>query len=205
MFCDNCGNALEAPSPESAPAVEVVEAASAPVASAAPAVAEVQATASAASGVTCPACRAAVGAADEFCDNCGATLKGIPTMVEPAAATQPSATFDAMPVVPRLVVASSGAEIPLPAGSNILIGREDPISGIFPDIDLTPHGGEEGGVSRKHARIHVQNGGFVIEDLNSTNFTWVNQQRLTPGSPHPVQDGAELRFGRVRMILKTGA
>jgi len=144
----------------------------------------------------CPACGAPVGADDEFCDNCGAALKE---------AAAPAVEAEVVPAVagPRLVVADTGAEIPLPAGDEVLIGREDPISGIFPDIDLTPHGGEEGGVSRKHVRIRAQDGGYTVEDLNSTNFTFVNRQRLTPGSPQPVKDGDELRLGRVRLVFKS--
>ena len=103
---------------------------------------------------------------------------------------------------PRLVVADTGAEIPLPSESEILVGREDPVSDIFPDIDLTPHGGEEGGVSRKHLKIEVQDSQYTVQDLDSTNFTLLNQQRLTPFSPQPIQDGDELRLGRVRLLFK---
>ncbi|RLC74529.1 MAG: hypothetical protein DRI81_13630, partial [Chloroflexi bacterium] len=63
----------------------------------------------------------------------------------------------------------------------------------------TDHGGDEGGVSRRHARIFVQGTQILVEDLNSTNYTYVSQQRLTPGQPHPLNDGDELRFGRVKL------
>jgi hypothetical protein len=106
------------------------------------------------------------------------------------------------PAGPRLVVTASGAEIPLPAGEEILIGREDPVSGVYPEIDLTPHGGEEGGVSRKHARIVVEGGNYFVEDLDSTNFTFVNKQKLGPKTRHPVNDGDEIRFGRVALVLR---
>jgi pSer/pThr/pTyr-binding forkhead associated (FHA) protein len=102
-----------------------------------------------------------------------------------------------------LVVSSSGAEIPLPAGPEILIGREDPVSGVYPGVDLTPHGGEEGGVSRRHAQIVVEGGAYQVEDLDSTNFTFVNKQKLAPKTRHPLSDGDELRCGRVAMVFKT--
>ncbi len=174
---------------KTAPA-EPAEAAEMPVAP------EVAVEAPAPVGATCPACGASVGADDEFCDDCGAALKE---------AEAPAVEAEVVPAVagPRLVVADTGAEIPLPAGDEVLIGREDPISGIFPDIDLTPHGGEEGGVSRKHVRIRAQDGRYTVEDLNSTNFTFVNRQRLAPGSPQPVKDGDELRLGRVRLVFKS--
>jgi pSer/pThr/pTyr-binding forkhead associated (FHA) protein len=106
-------------------------------------------------------------------------------------------------VGPRFIVAASGAEIPLPAKAEILIGREDPVSGIFPEVDLTPHGGEEGGVSRRHARLTVEGGNYQIEDLDSTNHTFVNKQKLAPHTRSVVQDGDEIRCGRVALTLKT--
>lgn len=101
----------------------------------------------------------------------------------------------------RLIVQGTGAAIPLTGGKHeVFVGREDPISGCFPDVDLTNHGGDEGGVSRKHARLFVQGGQLMLEDLNSTNFTYVNQQKLGPQQPHPLHDGDELRFGRVKLV-----
>jgi pSer/pThr/pTyr-binding forkhead associated (FHA) protein len=85
----------------------------------------------------------------------------------------------------------------------VTIGREDPVSQVFPDIDLTDYGGDEGGVSRMHARITQQGGQFYIEDLDSTNYTFVNQQRLQPRQPHPLQDEDEVRFGRVKATFHT--
>jgi pSer/pThr/pTyr-binding forkhead associated (FHA) protein len=104
---------------------------------------------------------------------------------------------------PRLVVEASGAEIPLPAASEILIGREDPVSGIYPDVDLTPHGGEEGGVSRQHARLIVEGTSYFAEDLDSTNYTFINKQKLAPKTRHALKDGDEIRCGRVALVLKT--
>lgn len=100
----------------------------------------------------------------------------------------------------RLVVQGSNAAIPFPPGrTEVIVGREDPISNVFPDVDLTDQGGDEGGVSRRHARIFLQGSQVLVEDLNSTNYTYVNQQRLTPGQPHPLHDGDEVRFGRVKL------
>jgi len=94
----------------------------------------------------------------------------------------------------------TNATLPFPPGkTEIVIGREDPVSGVFPDIDLTYHGGDEGGVSRRHARIFVHGTQFFIEDLNSTNSTYVNQQRLTPGQPHPLNTGDEIQVGRLKL------
>ena len=101
------------------------------------------------------------------------------------------------------MVVASGAEIPLPESEEIFVGREDPVSGVYPDVDLTPHGGEEGGVSRRHARLYVEGGNYLVEDLDSTNFTFVNKQKLTPKTGQPLSDGDELRVGRVALVFRT--
>lgn len=109
------------------------------------------------------------------------------------------------PAIPRgkLLVSGMNIALPFPAGkTQIILGREDPVSGIFPDIDLTDYGGDEGGVSRQHARIVIQGETFFIEDLNSTNFTFVNQQKLLPRQPQRLNDGDEVRLGRVKLIFQ---
>ncbi len=76
------------------------------------------------------------------------------------------------------------------------IGRWDADNGIFPDIDLDVHD-PEAKVSRRHARILFANGQFVIEDLGSTNGTFVNRgRRLIPGNPHILSDGDEIIVGK---------
>ena len=98
------------------------------------------------------------------------------------------------------MVQDTGATLPFPPGkTEVTIGREDPVSGVFPEIDLTDHGGDEGGVSRRHARMFIQGSQLMLEDLNSTNYTYVNQQKLTPGQPHPLNNGDEVRFGRIKL------
>ena len=146
----------------------------------------------------CPACGAAVEPGDTFCSDCGAALQPVaPPAPAPVTEVPPTA-----PAGPRLVVVDSGAEIALQA-EEVLIGREDPVSGVFPDVDLTPHGGEEGGVSRRHARLFVEGGAYYIEDLDSTNFTFVNKQKLAPKTRQALKDGDEIRCGRVALVLKT--
>ena len=103
----------------------------------------------------------------------------------------------------RLIVEADNQEFDLGGKDTILIGREDAVSNIFPDVDLTPNGGEEGGVSRMHARIFADNGQYMIEDENSTNFTFVNRQRLAPKTPTPLHDNDEIKLGRVLLRFKT--
>jgi len=103
---------------------------------------------------------------------------------------------------PRLVM-DEGNDLPLPTDKpEIIVGREDPISGIFPEIDLTPYGGETGGVSRQHARLNYSAGQWTVTDLNSTNYTRVDGAKIEPNVATRLQDGARLQFGRVAMTFK---
>ena len=104
----------------------------------------------------------------------------------------------------RLILISSGAEMALPDQEEITVGREDPSSGIFPDVDLTPHGGEDGGVSRRHARLLHVGDDYFVEDLQSTNFTKLDGQRLPAHVRERLDDGARIDFGRVAMIFRRG-
>ncbi|HEY8323950.1 MAG: FHA domain-containing protein [Ktedonobacterales bacterium] len=120
-----------------------------------------------------------------------------PAVAAPAAPLAPAAT------VARLVIKDDGAEFQLAGKSEYLVGREDPVSNIYPDIDLTPHKGEEYGVSRMHAKIYAQGSQFLIEDLNSTNSTYLNRQKLPAKTPTPIKDGDEVRFGKVEATFAT--
>ena len=76
------------------------------------------------------------------------------------------------------------------------IGRWDAEGGVFPDVDLDSDD-PEAKVSRRHARISRRNGQYAIEDLGSTNGTFVNRgRRLAPGDSHPLQDGDEIIVGK---------
>jgi len=86
----------------------------------------------------------------------------------------------------------------------IILGRSDPVADFFPDLDLSPYGGQEGGVSRRHATIiqDDDNKALYLEDLNSTNGTRINGFSLEPRRRYRLRDGDDLEFGRVRMILR---
>ncbi|MFZ1699395.1 MAG: FHA domain-containing protein [Pyrinomonadaceae bacterium] len=76
------------------------------------------------------------------------------------------------------------------------IGRWDADNGIFPDVDLDAHD-SDAKVSRRHARIVRNSGKYFIEDLGSTNGTYVNRgRRLLPGNPQPLKDGDEIIVGK---------
>jgi hypothetical protein len=98
----------------------------------------------------------------------------------------------------RLVIQRGGQvgkEFPL-VGAEAMIGRWDADGGIFPDVDLDQDD-PEAKVSRRHARIHCQNSQYLIEDLGSTNGTFINRgPRLLPGNKQPLHHGDEIIVGK---------
>ena len=163
--------------------------------------------------IECPSCGHLHRPGTLFCSECGVyLLTGGPLRTEPlpesdlpATRADPwesgekGGTAEAQRETLLIIVPPSGRQLTLPAEGEAVIGRLDATRGVFPNIDLTPEGGLEGGVSRRHARIHKQKSQYFIEDLGSANGTFLNGQRLTPYLPHPLHDGDELQLGRVRI------
>ncbi|HEV2707533.1 MAG TPA: FHA domain-containing protein [Pyrinomonadaceae bacterium] len=90
---------------------------------------------------------------------------------------------------------SVGKEFPL-SEDEAQIGRWDADGGIFPDVDLDSDD-PEAKVSRRHARITRRGGQYFIEDLGSTNGTFINRgRRLLPGDRQPLRDGDEVIVGK---------
>ena len=90
---------------------------------------------------------------------------------------------------------SAGKQFSL-SEENSNIGRWDAEGGVFPDVDLDSDD-PEAKVSRRHARISRRDGQYAIEDLGSTNGTFVNRgRRLVPGNSQPLQDGDEIIVGK---------
>ena len=98
----------------------------------------------------------------------------------------------------RLVIErgrSAGKQFPL-SDDESQIGRWDADGGIFPDVDLDADD-PEAKVSRRHARIMRRNGQYFVEDLGSTNGTFINRgRRLLPGDRQPLRDGDEIIVGK---------
>jgi pSer/pThr/pTyr-binding forkhead associated (FHA) protein len=56
-------------------------------------------------------------------------------------------------------------------------------------------------LSAVHALIQARAGGWVVEDLRSTNGTWLGDQRLAPGVPQPLATGARLMLAHVVLVF----
>ncbi len=93
----------------------------------------------------------------------------------------------------RIIVLSNGQTIAL-KGELMVVGRQDPTLGIFPEITLA-----DKTVGRRHAYLRNQQGRFTVEDLNALNKTRLNGVILTPHEERTLKDGDVLRFGSVEV------
>ncbi len=93
----------------------------------------------------------------------------------------------------RIIVLSNGQMIAL-KGELMVVGRQDPTLGIFPEITLA-----DKTVGRRHAYLRNQQGMFTVEDLNALNKTRLNGVILTPHEERTLKDGDVLRFGSVEV------
>ena len=146
--------------------------------------------------LTCPTCAAEVKPEDLICFTCGANLpRRKPDEDPPAPATvmqeylrqdQGSASISA--AVLRLAFPTGNVEVP--AGTSLLLGRdpaESLVAAAFSQFE---------NVSRRHATVTVDDSGHAtIRDERSTNGTYVNGDRVLPGTTVRLADGDTVRFG----------
>lgn len=82
-----------------------------------------------------------------------------------------------------------------------ILGRTDEDRKIFPTIDLAPHKAQDKGVSRLHAKLTARDNRIIVEDIGSSNGTYVNGHRLVRGIPSRVRNGDTLRLGNLVLQL----
>lgn len=187
-YCDGCGAKLSAAAAEvGAPAPEAPANAPAPEA---PATAPAPEAAAAAPASVESASKAPTG-----------EMTAPPPPPPPPAAPAAAAPFMAKLTITRgSVPERKNHEFTLENGNN-LIGRWDPDTGSFPEVDLDADD-PEAKISRKHALIRIDGGKVTIEDIGSLNGTYVNRQpRLQPGSPVELKDGDEVIIGKTFLKL----
>ncbi|XP_062204644.1 uncharacterized protein LOC133906689 [Phragmites australis] len=56
-------------------------------------------------------------------------------------------------------------------------------------------------VSGAHARLEKKDGSLLVTDLDSTNGTYINERRLVPGFPVPIDSGSLLIFGDIHLAM----
>jgi hypothetical protein len=103
----------------------------------------------------------------------------------------------------RLISSDSKSEFFLNREGDTLVGRSDPVTGITPDVDLTPLDPQRS-TSRRHAKLYQMGGNFyIMEEIGVMNGTFVNDNRVATGTPVPIQNGDTLKFGLVALTFQS--
>jgi len=131
-----------------------------------------------------------------FCAFCGSrqpmAQQGVHAVVPAAKAS----------ITAKLLIEGT-AELSMPAFAlqkeENLLGRRDPMSNIFPEVDLSKYDPQTK-ISRRHARIWKQGEKFLVEDLGSSNGTILSAMgagavRLTPHKPQLLTSGDRIKLG----------
>lgn len=158
-----------------------------------------------AEAMKCPDCGLNNLAGVLLCEHCGAdlyeallervatgNLKAFQTRELPSGAVAASSN----PIV--IYVNSSDSPLTIGRRRGIIIGRGAVDDGI--DLDMTPYGGQNLGVSRRHARFDAHAEHLTLTDLNSTNGTFLNESRIPANQAVMLRSGDEVRIGR--MVLR---
>lgn len=212
-YCDVCGVAMPDAAASAVPAPAVTPAAPA--------------------GTECPNCSAVNSPDALFCEACGYdfTTGSMPRRAEPVG-TPAAAGADPGNISPPLAAAWV-AEIwidpdwyadqestdPLPSpglpqvvplrNTSILIGRASRSRNISPDIDL----GSDTGISRRHAQLTTDGSRWWVEDLGSSNGTYVGgavdalpKTPVAPGQKQEVRTGDRIYLGAwTRLVVRKAA
>lgn len=144
----------------------------------------------------CPTCRFENSDDSYYCRRCGSRL----TTVDPNETTIVYSAAEASGIVGAdqdtaaetlLLIRSGGGREgeTIDLGVDVLSIGRSPNSDLFLD-DVT--------VSRHHARVLRDEGGFWVEDLNSLNGTYVNRKRI---EQQRLLDGDELQIGKFKLTF----
>ncbi len=167
--------------------------------------------------IRCPNCQHQELAGALFCSECGAQLRDYgklntqPFMLKPVDPTladegvrhmtTAGAPMEAagLPVedVVSVYVVDAKRTIRLSGLSEYTIGRVSEDQPIIPDIDLTEFEAYIQGVSRLHAALKVGRQRISIRDLDSSNGTRVNGQRIVPHVDYPLKQGDSVALGKL--------
>ncbi|MBV9094635.1 MAG: FHA domain-containing protein [Streptosporangiaceae bacterium] len=94
---------------------------------------------------------------------------------------------------PRLLVVTAGAL----KGTSVDLNQQQITLGRANDATLVLH---DDYASSRHARIFPQDGQWIVEDLGSTNGTYLDRQKVTRPTPVPV--GVPIRIGKTVLELR---
>jgi pSer/pThr/pTyr-binding forkhead associated (FHA) protein len=85
-----------------------------------------------------------------------------------------------------------------------IIGRSSAKTDFIPTIDLASINGDKQGVSRQHVRLNLRDEHIYVTDLNSSNGTFLNGQKLVTEQGRVIRRDDELRLGHLTLRVSFG-
>jgi hypothetical protein len=138
---------------------------------------------------------------DIFCVNCGVALGAMSVATKQLGSDQDDhaagSQFLASDHVVLLHFAGYEEPLALQIDQQIILGRTSDSAGGIISINLEGYGAVEHGVSRQHASLIRDGHQLFVRDLNSTNHTFLNGERLAAEREYAVRDGDEISLGRL--------
>lgn len=154
--------------------------------------------------VFCGFCGQKIVATDMFCAFCGSRQPLAQQGVHSAEYHLPQTTAK------LVVIGTNDLEIPtfVIEKDDNLLGRRDPLSNIFPEIDLSKYDPQTK-ISRRHAHIFRDGDAFMVEDLGSSNGTLIlrvvgDAVKLNPHQPHALVNGEKIKIGDTTLHFVVG-
>lgn len=95
---------------------------------------------------------------------------------------------------PRVLVVTGGSL----AGTRITLGDQPVMIGRAPDSSLVL---TDDYASTRHARLTQRDGAWYVEDLGSTNGTYLGQSKVA--GPTPIPPGGHIRIGKTVLELRS--
>jgi hypothetical protein len=168
----------------------------------------------------CPGCKADMAAATPYCPACFLTPVPRPQQDEAApAAAEPPKPGGGSCLDPDC---RHGGEAP-PDGCRqcgirvrataltlrfdwgpVAVGTDRPLVVGREDSPIADRLGDYTNISRRHAEIRCDGTTLTVVDLKSTNGTFINDERIEPGTPARARPGDRVRFAARLEALVTG-
>ena len=160
--------------------------------------------------VICPRCSAVNPHGVLFCNKCYALLMdtvrvsgqmSAPKVKTPRLLTQRQSErqveADQLPgYMLSLYLDAARTPLLLPLRTTVIIGRGKATDDQM-QLDFTPYGATEAGVSRRHLIFkRIAPASITVADMGSSNGTWLDDVALQPYYPVPLTSGSTLRLGR---------
>ena len=156
----------------------------------------------------CPVCGRRNRPGELICSVCGTVLGDVGATrhisigkKQPRPAGRPGSVFipDQKPIVFQI----GDQRLTLPLKETVVVGRGGGNPGAQqPDVDLSPFGAADQGVSRQHAKLTYKGDVVYVTDLGSSNGSWLNGSPLMANHERLLRDGDELRLGLLTIKVK---